>query len=115
MCFGDKLDEKQIKEIETVQRGILLAFGRFNIVNVFPRLTKVLLPKRWEKLWKVRRDQEQVLIPLINARKTKKMSIQSKAEDQNDEFLLSYADTLLEMELTHENRKLKVEEIVSLC
>ncbi|KAF3449524.1 hypothetical protein FNV43_RR10253 [Rhamnella rubrinervis] len=115
MCFGDKLDEKQIKSIETVQRSILLAFGRFNVVNIFPRLTKLVFPKRWEKLWKVRRDQEQVLIPLINARKTKKMSMQSKDDDQNDESPVSYADTLLELELPLENRKLKEDEIVSLC
>ncbi|KAK6232612.1 hypothetical protein SCA6_002685 [Theobroma cacao] len=43
MCFGDKLSQDQIKEIEAVQQRVLLGFGRFNILNFWPRVTKVLL------------------------------------------------------------------------
>ncbi|KAF3432631.1 hypothetical protein FNV43_RR23733 [Rhamnella rubrinervis] len=113
MCFGDKLEEKQIKEIEAVQRRLLLGFGRFNILNFFPRLTKILLPKRWEELLQLRKDQEGVLVPLIHARKTK-LSEVVKA-DSNDEFVVSYVDTLFEMYLPDEKRKLDEGEIVSLC
>ena len=49
MCFGDKLEESKIKEIETIQRRLLLAFSRFNILNFWPSLTKILFRKRWQE------------------------------------------------------------------
>ncbi|XP_015878377.2 cytochrome P450 89A2-like [Ziziphus jujuba] len=120
MCFGDKLDEKQIKEIEAAQRRMLLAFGRFNLLNFWPRLTKILFRKRWQQFLHLREEQERILVPLINARKTK---LQSKvdqsdnkaSEEEGEEFVVSYVDTLLELQLPDEKRKLDECEIVSLC
>ncbi|KAJ7982621.1 putative Cytochrome P450 [Quillaja saponaria] len=48
MCFGDKLDEKQIKEIEEAHRRFLLNLNKFNILNFFPRIGK--LPEDRRKL-----------------------------------------------------------------
>ena len=42
MCFGDKLEEKQIQEIGTIQTRLLLSFPRFNILNFWPEVGKVL-------------------------------------------------------------------------
>ncbi|KAM3682643.1 hypothetical protein ACB098_12G088400 [Castanea mollissima] len=109
MCFGDKLGETQIKKIEEVQRRLLLSFGR------------IVFRKRWEELFQLRRDQEAVLRPLVEARRRKvKQERQSKAkEDKNndgdDEFVVSYVDTLLDLELPEEKRKLSEDEMVSLC
>ncbi|KAI6694702.1 hypothetical protein NL676_022412 [Syzygium grande] len=95
MCFGDRLEEKQIKEIEDVQRKLLLDLRRFNVLNFWPRLTKLVL------------------------RKQPSESSSSKAkEDGNDsdgDWILSYVDTLLDLELPEEKRKLEEGEIVSLC
>ena len=43
MCFGDKLEEKKIHEIETVQRRRLLSLPRFNLLYLWPKAGKVFL------------------------------------------------------------------------
>ncbi|EOY10250.1 hypothetical protein QUC31_010112 [Theobroma cacao] len=113
MCFGDKLSQDQIKEIEAVLQRVLLGFGRFNILNFWPRVTKVLLRKRWEQFYQLRKDQEDLLIPLIRARKkAKEENLTKKA---SDDYVLAYVDTLLDLELPEEKRKLEEGEIVSLA
>ncbi|KAH9771228.1 cytochrome P450 family 89 subfamily A polypeptide 5 [Citrus sinensis] len=113
MCFGDKLDESQIKKIENVQRRLVLAVGKFNILNFWPRLTKIVFFKKWIQFVQVCRDQENVLVPLIRARK--KMKEEENLGVNKEEYVLSYVDTLLDLQLHEEKRKLSEEEIVSLC
>ncbi|TXG58870.1 hypothetical protein EZV62_016699 [Acer yangbiense] len=114
MCFGDKLDEKQIKEIEQVQRRVLFGYVRYNILNFWPRLTKIVLRSKWVEFLQTRKDQENILIPLIRARKKLKEENLSKATE-DDQYVLSYVDTLLDLQLPEEKRKLNEEEIVTLC
>ncbi|KAL4335000.1 hypothetical protein GQ457_07G004940 [Hibiscus cannabinus] len=104
MCFGDKLDENQIKEIEDVQRELQSNMISFNIFNIWPSVTKVLFYKRWKKFLRVQQQQLDVLIPLIRARRTGKQ-----------ELILAYVDTLLELQLPEEKRGLTEPEMVSLC
>ncbi|KAG7535047.1 Cytochrome P450 [Arabidopsis thaliana x Arabidopsis arenosa] len=111
MCFGDKLDEEQIKQVEFVQRRELLTLPRFNILNAFPSFTKLFLRKRWEEFLMFRREHKNVLLPLIRSRR--KMIEESK--DSDKEYVQSYVDTLLDLELPEEKRKLNEDEIVSLC
>ncbi|XWS42830.1 hypothetical protein CRYUN_Cryun16bG0048100 [Craigia yunnanensis] len=66
------LNPFQIRRIEDVQRDLLLNFGGFNILNVRPRVTKVLFYKLWKKFLRIQKSQEDVLIPLIRARKKAK-------------------------------------------
>ncbi|KAG8390038.1 hypothetical protein BUALT_Bualt01G0041600 [Buddleja alternifolia] len=111
MCFGDKLHENQIKEIEAVLRRFLLGFPRFNGLNFWPRLGKILFRNRWNELIQLHHDRSRVLIPLIRAR------IQAKKDNnqqQSDEVVV-YVDTLLDLQLPEEKRKLDEEDIVSLC
>ncbi|KAE8077531.1 hypothetical protein FH972_016088 [Carpinus fangiana] len=119
MCFGDKLSETQIKEIEDAQRHLLLGFSRFNRLNFWPTLGKIIFRKRWEEFSKLRRSQNDVLMPLIEARKRAKQERASKAKedevDTDDEFVVSYVDTLLDLELPEEKRKLEDREMISLC
>ena len=44
--------------------GLLIA-----ILNFFPNIGRILFRKRWEELFKLRRNQDDVLIPLIKARR----------------------------------------------
>lgn len=111
MCFGDKLDEKQIKEVEFVQRRQLLSFSRFNILNLWPKLTRLIFRSRWEEFHQMRREQGDVLLPLIRARRK---IVESRMKNNKD-YVQSYVDTLLDLELPEEKRKLNEEEIVSLC
>jgi len=106
MCFGERVDDDKISEIERVQRALLLGLNKFNILNIYPKVTRILFRKRWEKLLKLRKDQEDVLLPLIRARKENRLS---------NNNVVSYADTLLELELPEEKRKLSEDEMVSLC
>ncbi|CAN1841301.1 Cytochrome P450 89A2 [Linum perenne] len=58
MCFGDKLEEKQILEIERVERAMVLNFHRFAILDFAPWITKIVFTKEFLQL---RKDQEDVL------------------------------------------------------
>ena len=117
MCFGDKLEEKQIQEIEQVQRRMVVNISRFNILNFWPSLSKIVLRKRWAEFLQLRKDQEDVILPLIRARKKLKEQRLRKLnmEENKDEYVLSYVDTLLDLQLPEEKRKLNDLEIVSLC
>ncbi|KAB1205283.1 Cytochrome P450 89A2 [Morella rubra] len=120
MCFGDKLSETQIKEIESVQLRILSSFGRFKVLNYWPTLGKILFRKRWDEFFELRRQQQTVLMPLIEARKRMKEERQRKAkengvEEKDDEYVLSYVDTLLDLALPEEKKKLNEAEIVNMC
>ncbi|KAK8593866.1 hypothetical protein V6N13_042578 [Hibiscus sabdariffa] len=114
MCFGDKLGQEQIKEIEHVLRKMLLSTARFNILNFWPRVTKVLLRKRWQEFLQQRKDEEAVLVPLIRARKKAKEE-KSIMKESDGDYVLAYVDTLLDLELPEEKRKLEEGEIVSLA
>lgn len=111
MCFGDRLDEDQIKQIERAQRDIILCYVKFNILNFFPRLSKIFMRRRWEEFFQIRQRHRDVLIPLIRARKKFK---EDKKEYQ-DGYVICYADTLLDLDLPSEKRKLNEDEMVSLC
>ena len=118
MCFGDKLGETQIKKIEEIERRLLLSSRRFAILNFFPSIGRILFRKRWEELFQLRRNQDDVLIPLIKARRKVKQERQSKTKEgkeNEDEFVVSYVDTLLDLELPEEKRKLEDKEMVNLC
>ncbi|XVF56654.1 hypothetical protein PTKIN_Ptkin06aG0137500 [Pterospermum kingtungense] len=119
MCFGDKLKQEQIKEVEDVQRRLLLDMGgRFSILNLWPTLTRVLLGKRWKEFLEVVEDQEKVLVRLIRSRKKVKEERLSTSKEEkgaaDDEYVLAYVDTLLDVQLPEEKRKLTEQEIVSL-
>lgn len=60
----------------------------------------------------MRREQHDVLLPLIRARRK---IVEERTSRDNKEYVQSYVDTLLDLELPDEKRKLKEEEIVSLC
>ena len=116
MCFGDKLEEKQIQEIETIQRKVLLSLRRFAILNFLPKVGKILFRNRWNELYQLRKNHEDVLLPYIRARQhlKQKKEIESK-QHQESESVVSYVDTLLDLHLPEENRKVNEWEMVSLC
>ncbi|XP_028055252.1 cytochrome P450 89A2-like [Camellia sinensis] len=114
MCFGDRLDEKQITQIETVQRAMLLSSSRFNMLNYWPKLGKIVFHNSWNELLRMRQDQEEVLIPLIEARVD--VVKQRRQGNQEEEVgVVAYVDTLVDLELPDEKRKLNNDEMVSLC
>ncbi|MED6189449.1 hypothetical protein PIB30_096105 [Stylosanthes scabra] len=115
MCFGEKLDEKQVKDVERVQRALLLSGVRFNVLNFWEPITRILFWKRWQELFRLMKEQSDVLIPLIRARKSMKESRSGGGGGGDGSDIVSYVDTLLDLELPEEKRKLNDEELVTVC
>ncbi|XP_056696408.1 cytochrome P450 89A2-like isoform X2 [Spinacia oleracea] len=118
MCFGDKLDESQIKEIEAIQHRQLTSFRYFAILNLWPSLTRILLRSRWNELFDMRKKQIEVLIPKIRARKQLQDEAKIPDNQNNTNRLVTcYADSLLAMEIPDgdSKRKLTDEQLVSFC
>ncbi|XP_042513962.1 cytochrome P450 89A2-like [Macadamia integrifolia] len=112
MCLGEKLDEKFIREIEETVRTLLVNAGRFGVFALLGKLGKIVFRKRWHQLIEIRRRQESVLIPLIRARRERK----EKKQENPDEFVVSYVDTLFDLQIPDEGgRKLSEEDMVTLC
>lgn len=109
MCFGEKLSEEQVKDIEVIQRR-LISFSLSIALNLCPTSSsKIIFFKRWKNLIQLCIDQENLLIHLIRAR------LKSK-QTGDSESVVAYVDTLMNLQLPEENNRMLEEwEIVSLC
>ncbi|NP_001311773.1 cytochrome P450 89A2-like [Capsicum annuum] len=114
MCFGDKLDEPQIKKIENMLVKFLLGLRRFKVLAIFPRLGKLIFGKLWKEFYELGQEQEKTYLPLIEAR-IKAKEQKTEHGELEDEFVTCYVDTLLNLEWPDEKRKLNHREIVGLC
>ncbi|TYI89416.1 hypothetical protein E1A91_D03G055000v1, partial [Gossypium mustelinum] len=85
ICFGKKLKDKKIQDIKDLQRRLQLSFDEF-------------------------KDQKKLMVPLIKARKAMR-----EGKNEKDEPFLPYVDTLFDLQLKEENRKLEEKKIVTLC
>ncbi|CAN0824352.1 Cytochrome P450 89A9 [Linum grandiflorum] len=122
MCFGDKLDEDVIDKVGRVQRGMLLGFRRFQILNLWPSLTRILLRNRWKEFHQLRHEQHQVLLPLIRARRELNQRQDKNDGEEEETRPICYVDSLLELEIPVDAqasnkmmRKLQEDEILALC
>ncbi|XP_031270447.1 cytochrome P450 89A2-like [Pistacia vera] len=115
MCFGDKVDEKTIEKVKEADHHLLHNLSRFHILNFLPKLTKILFRKRWEEFLKMYGEKYDVLMPLIKERRKLKEERINNAKQVNDEYVLAYVDTLFDLELPEEKRKLNDIEISNLC
>ncbi|KAK8532188.1 hypothetical protein V6N12_053634 [Hibiscus sabdariffa] len=116
ICFGERLEDDKIQHIKDLQRRLQSSFDRFKLLNLFPSLGKFLFSKRWEELRRLRRDQEKVFVPLIRARKSmREERYENDHEHSCVEPFLPYVDTLFDVHLIEEKRKLEEQEIVALC
>ncbi|XP_055960918.1 cytochrome P450 89A2-like [Mercurialis annua] len=113
MCFGDQLDQKQIEEIERLERGAIVNIHKLDKLNIMPRLTKILFRKSWSEFLQIQKQREEALISLIRARK--KANEERRINNSNDDYVVSYVDTLFDLQLPDERRKLTEKEMVALC
>ncbi|CAO2199912.1 unnamed protein product [Urochloa humidicola] len=107
MCFGGgggSIADEVVREIEATQRELLGSFLSFQVFSFLPPLTKLLFRRRWEKLVSLRRRQEELFTPLIQARRD--------AGADGD----CYVDSLLKLTVPEDGgRPLTDGEVVSLC
>jgi cytochrome P450 family 89 subfamily A len=111
MCFGVRLGQDTLDEIEGLQHRALLTLTTFPIFAFFPAVTKRLFRSRWEANVAVRRRQDDLFVPLIHAKAT-------RGNDDGDTSASppSYADTLRALRVPEEgDRPLTDAEMVSLC
>ncbi|KAJ0964265.1 hypothetical protein J5N97_029387 [Dioscorea zingiberensis] len=115
MCYGEKLDEKAIRDIETAQRNFLLFASKLNVFAILPSLSKLIFRKRWNTVMDLRQKQADIIVPLIRAREKHKAK-HNKEQDDEARFFYSYLDSLLDINLPEEeNRKLTDDELVTIC
>ncbi|XP_038902414.1 cytochrome P450 89A2-like [Benincasa hispida] len=125
MCFGFKIEEDRIKTLADVLHRVLLYSSSQNKLNQYPlKLGKFLYPNLWNELSTLRNELETAIIPLIKARFTERQreieqrnnELESESESETkSEHILPYLDTLMNIHLPEENRKLEEGEIISLC
>ncbi|CAN6286137.1 unnamed protein product [Urochloa humidicola] len=104
MCFGDRLRDARVRAIESTQRELLGNFLSFQVFSFLPAVTKIVFRRRWEKLVSLRRRQEELFIPLIQARR--------EAGANGD----CYVDSMVKLTIPEDGGKALTDgEIVSLC
>ncbi|KAK1366313.1 Cytochrome P450, E-class, group I [Heracleum sosnowskyi] len=113
MCFGEIIeDEKLIREIEQVQRKVFMSVFKSNVLNIWPKVGRIIFWRQRKELIRIREEQDSVLIPIIKTRLDKVMN-QKVEEDDN---VVAYVDSLVDLQLPEEgNKKLSYEEMVGLC
>ncbi|CAL5060836.1 unnamed protein product [Urochloa decumbens] len=109
MCFGARLGQEALDEIEGLQHRALLSVTTFPVFAFFPAVTKRLFRRLWEDNVAVRRRQEEVFIPLIYA-----------ARSSDDDTPPCYAASLRALRVPDQEegggeRPLTDGEMVSLC
>ncbi|MQM21457.1 hypothetical protein Taro_054498 [Colocasia esculenta] len=117
MCFGEILDEKAIREIEKAQRDFLLYVVKLNVFIFLPWIAQWVFRNRRKRFLELRQKQEDVLIPLIRARRG--LRDEGRKNRGDNSFQYCYVDSLLDLEVpdnkSGRTKKLTDEEIISLC
>nr|BAJ90784.1 predicted protein [Hordeum vulgare subsp. vulgare]BAJ90974.1 predicted protein [Hordeum vulgare subsp. vulgare]BAJ94889.1 predicted protein [Hordeum vulgare subsp. vulgare] len=109
MSLGVRLAPEVLDEMQDMQLWVVRAIIGFPIFSFFPALTKRLFRKRWEAHLAVPRRQDEILLLLIEARRS--VSVPRGADDPP-----CYADSLLALRVADEgDRPLTDSELVSLC
>ncbi|XP_062189985.1 cytochrome P450 89A2-like [Phragmites australis] len=118
MCFGERLDEPAVRAIEDAERAWLLYISRQMSVFFFlPSVTRHVFRGRLQTALSLKRRQNELFVPLINARREYKRQVkEGQAPTRDTMFQHSYVDTLLDITLLEDgNRPLTDDEIVALC
>ncbi|KAJ3688407.1 hypothetical protein LUZ61_017571 [Rhynchospora tenuis] len=109
LCFGEMLNRELLKNLRTVQLGMLSLAVKLSVFNLSPKVLMLMfLPRLW-KLLRFRKRQQELIVPIVMAHR------QSCNENNNNSSHNSYLDSLLSLRAKESGRKLTDEEIVNLC
>jgi cytochrome P450 len=118
MCFGERLDEPAVRAIAAAQRELLIYRSRNMPVFAFlPAVTKHLFRARLDRVRALRRRVDELVLPLISARREYKNRKPGGEQRKETTFEHSYLDTLLDLRLPEDGseRPLNDDEIILLC
>ncbi|KAM0934548.1 putative cytochrome P450 [Dioscorea sansibarensis] len=107
LCFGVTQEEKVVDRIKSMQLELLAVLENHFVFGLLPKAALLLYWRRLGKLKQLRRAHEELLIPIIRARK--------QIEKNTD--MISYVDSLLKLKLPADSagnvRDLSEEDIVN--
>ncbi|XP_062201655.1 cytochrome P450 89A2-like [Phragmites australis] len=118
MCFGDRLDERAVRDIATAQRDLLLySSTKLMVFSFLPAITTRIFRSRLQCMDDMRRRLKDMYMPLINARRERKKLGAAPPEIKEATTLPhSYVDTLLDIRLNDDDgRALTDDEMIALC
>ncbi|EAZ16672.1 hypothetical protein OsJ_32147 [Oryza sativa Japonica Group] len=114
MCFGERLDEADVRAIATAQHDWIVYFAtKMRVFAFCSTITKHLFRGRIKMALALRRRQKELFVPLINARRERKTRTQPTLPENGTTFEHSYVDTLLDLRLPEDgNRALTDKEML---
>ncbi|KAK1296363.1 Cytochrome P450 89A9 [Acorus calamus] len=103
MSFGEEVGEDVYVKMDALRHSVV-------VFNLFPKLSKIAFRGRWRSLLDLRRELDDLLIPLVRSRRHNTNNNNSRHR------LYSYVDTLLDLKLTDDEgaRALDDREVVTL-
>jgi len=118
MCFGDGVDEARIRAMADAQNDLIQVFPGMPIFSKHAgSISRIMYRKRWNKLLALRQKQEEMYLPLIDARRSRRRH-HSSGEPP------AYVDTLIGLgvpvpgehsQVPSSRRALKDGELVGMC
>ncbi|XP_048573764.1 cytochrome P450 89A2-like [Triticum urartu] len=89
MCFGDGVDAGLVRAMADNTEELIWSLVGVRVFAALPALTRLIYRERWNKLAALRRQQEELYLPLINARRGRRRRPSGEAP--------AYVDTLIEL------------------
>ncbi|KAH6803034.1 cytochrome P450 [Perilla frutescens var. frutescens] len=109
MCFGVEMDEKMIEKVDEMMKTVLIVLDP-RLDDYLPILSPFFSKQR-KRVWEVRNEQIQTLVPLIEKRRR---AIENPGSDKTAASF-SYLDTLFVMKVEGRKSSPTNAEIVTLC
>lgn len=69
MCFGDGVNAGRVRAMANAQDDLVQCFLGLRVFATLPAVTGLIYRKRWNKLVALRQQQEEMYLPLIDARR----------------------------------------------
>ncbi|CAM0908722.1 unnamed protein product [Alopecurus aequalis] len=110
MTFGQGVDEGLIRAMSKAMSDLVKFFPELRIISKLPIfIAKIYYRERWTKLVTLRRNQEQMYLPLIKARRER------RAHNNHSGEPTAYVDTLIDLQVEGDGRSLADGELVGMC
>uniref|UniRef100_A0A1J3CR29 Cytochrome P450 77A3 n=1 Tax=Noccaea caerulescens TaxID=107243 RepID=A0A1J3CR29_NOCCA len=113
LCFGAKISEEKIKNIENVLKDVMLMTSP-TLPDFLPVLTP-LFRRQVREARELRKTQLECLVPLIRNRRAFVNAKESPNEEMVSPIGAAYVDSLFGLNLIERGGELGDEEIVTLC